>query len=55
MNFEVKVDWKLALAIFGGIGLLGFLSKLSADAIERVAIHVTDAVKEYALVENNER
>ena len=55
MNCSVTIDWKFALAVIGGIGGIGLLWKLSADAIERLSIHAVDAVKEYALVVNNER
>lgn len=55
MNFDVKIDWKFALAL--GAAVIGtiFASKMDDSAAERVSIHAIDAWKESAIAGNGNR
>ena len=53
MSFVVNIDWKFVVAL--GVATVGiiFATKMDAKAAEEVSIHAVDAVKEYAIVSDN--
>lgn len=46
-------DWKIVTALGCSVIAIIFVSKLDADALERVSIHGIDAIKELAVANSN--
>lgn len=53
MDVKVVFDWKSFLALGSSVVAVVLVSKLDADAAERVSTHAVDAVKELAIARNS--
>ena len=53
MESMVVIDWKFVVALGTvAVGII-FATKMDAEAIKQVSIHVIDTAKEYAIAQSN--
>ena len=55
MNVTVTIDWKFAAALGATLVGIVFASKMDANAVEKVSIHVIDACQQKAIAGNDNR